>query len=304
MVAGGVLAITGSISLYLDRQPTISGTVESKTEEIDVDSDGNWSSVLTVRVTYTPPDAIEPTSRDLSADAAVYDRVSAGDPVDVRHLHLGGWFAFARLSDRSTLSILLGARAWLLLLPLVVAVGLLLWMKTAVSKQGKWSVILAMGALTLFVFLVDYTAQWRAAWPLAGPQTTAVATVRQVTRFTEVGGSDESPPEPLVQPFDLVQVEFVPEERRDPVMAADIIDADSLVLETGGTATVYYLVNQPRTVRLEGGARTYVWKNTLWSLATLMLLLLVLVGLLLGGRLFRYLSRRALIMRPKEFSNP
>ena len=155
LVAGGVLAVVGSISLYLDRQPTIPGVVESKREEIDVDSDGNWSHVLKVQVTYTPPGASEPRSGDLSADDAIYDRVSAGDRVDVRYLHLGGWFAFARLSDRSTLSIILDGRSWLFSLPLIAGVVLLIWVMAAASKQSKLSILLAIGALTLFVFLIN-----------------------------------------------------------------------------------------------------------------------------------------------------
>jgi hypothetical protein len=280
MVLAGVLVMVAGVSLYLDRQPTIAGIVEGKRETIEIDDDGNWSHNLAVTVRYTRPGADQPQSGELTADPAIYDRVTIGDPVDIRFLHLGGWLTFTRLSERSTLSILLGARWGFYSLLTAVGLMALLWLSVTRSRH-KMMVIPVFGAMVLFVFLVDYAPQWRAAWPLTGPQATAVAAVHTVTRITEVGGTDESPPETLVQPIDLVQVEFIPAGRRDPIKAADMIDAGSLPLESGGAVTVRYLLDQPRTVRLEGGARTFVWKNTLWSLAMMALLLLFLAITLL-----------------------
>lgn len=278
MVVGGMIAIGVAISLYLDQQPTLPGIVEGKTENIAVNSDGEWSHDLYVRVRYTPPERQEPSSRDLRADAAVYDRVSAGDSVEVRHLHLGGWFTFSRLSERSTLSILLGTRLWLYV-PLAAA-GLLLWLSWKTSQStAKLPFLLAFVALLIFVFLIDSVPQWRASRPLVGDLATAVATVHEIERFTEVGGGPDSEPEALLQPFDLVQVQFVPEDRRAPVLAADMIDADSLPMELGGTVTVQYRLDDPRTIRLSGGTRSYVWKNTLWAIGSLVLILLLFGGL-------------------------
>lgn len=286
----GVLALVGVISVYLDRQPTLPGVVEGKTETIDVDNDGGWSSVLRVRVSYVPPGENAPRSDELSADAAVYDRVTTGDPVEVRYLHLGGLFKFSRLSDRSTLSILLGLRPQLT--PILFIIGLmgLLWWIAAASQYKALGIPFFL-LLMAIVILLNSLPQWRAARPLVGEQATAVATVREVTRFTEVGGGDESEPVQLVQPFDLVQVEFIPEAWRDPVMAADIVDAGSLPLEIGGTVQVRYLVEQPRAVRLQGGTRSYLWKNILSSTTQMVFLLLILAAMAFGGRIFQRMIR-------------
>ena len=86
----------------------------------------------------------------------------------------------------------------------------------------------------------------------------------------------------------------MPEEIGEPVLAADIVDADSLSLEMGGSATIHYLVNNPRTIRLDGGARTYAWKNVAWSAATTVAVLLFLILLPFALRYVRrYLSRAA-----------
>lgn len=290
LVIAGALALLGGISIYLDRQPTLPGVVEAKTETIDVDDDGGWSSVLRVRVRYTPPEQNAPRSNELSADAAVYDRLSVGDPVDVRHLHLGGWLQFSRLSDRSTLSILFGL--WPQLLPLLFLVGLmgLLWWVVSATGHKRLVVPLFL-VMVAFVLLINSVPQWQAVRPLVGEQATAVATVRAIIRFTEVGGTDETQPEQLVQPFDLVQVEFIPEEWHDPVMAADMVDAGSLSLTVGAPVTVHYLLDQPRTLRLEEGTRSYAWKNTLSSIAGMAFLLLVLLAVLFAGRIFRRMRR-------------
>ena len=295
LVTGAAVVLFGAVSLYLDAQPSIPGVVEGKSEQIDVDSEGGWTHDLTVQVRYTRPDTGEERTDALAADAAIYDRVSAGDPVEVRFLHLGGLFSFARLSERSTLSMLFNAVSnpvFYIIVAFAVLIGLV-WLlsKRAALKAALLPVLLVLFALAL---VVNFLPQWRASRPLRGEQKTLAATVLEVERLTEVGGGDETEPEPLIQPFDLVQVTFVPEEIGEPVLAADIVDADSLSLEMGGSATIHYLVNNPRTIRLDGGARTYAWKNVAWSAATTVAVLLFLILLPFALRYVRrYLSRAA-----------
>lgn len=288
LVIGGLLVLMGGVSLYLDAQPAVPGVVESKAERIEVDDEGAWSHELTVRVRYTRPDNGQTRTDDLRADAAVYDRVSPGDRVEVRFLHIGGLISFARLSDRSTLSMLLniGSNPTLYILAAFAGLIGLLWL---LSKQPAMKAGLLVAFLMLFALalVVQFLPQWRASRPLRGPQETAVATVRDVDRFTQVGGTDESEPEELIQPFDLVEVSFVPVDWGAPVLAADIVDADSLSLEPGGTVTVHYLKENPRSIRLDGGTRTYAWKNVAWSVATAMAALFVLALFIFGRRFWR-----------------
>lgn len=304
LVTGAAVVLFGAVSLYLDAQPAIPGVVEGKSEQINVDSEGGWTHDLTVQVRYTRPDTGAERTDALAADAAIYDRVSAGDPVEVRFLHLGGLFSFARLSERSTLSMLFNAAsnpALYIIAAFALLIGLV-WLlsKHAALKAALLPVLLLLVALAL---VVNFLPQWRASQPLRGAQKTVRATVLEVERFTEVGGGDESEPEPLVQPIDVVQVSFVPEEVGEPVLAADIVDAESLSLEMGGSATVHYLVENPRTIRLDGGTRTYAWKNVSWSVATTAAVLLFIALLPLGLRYVRrFLSGAARGSRGREVS--
>jgi hypothetical protein len=248
-----------------------------------------------VRVRYARPDTGEARTDDLSADPPIYDRVSAGDRVEVRFLHLGGLISFARLSERSTLSMLLNATSNPTLYILAAFAGLmgLLWL---LSKQPALKAALMVVFLLFFALalVVQFLPQWRASRPLRGAQETVVATVLEVERFTEVGGGEETEPEPLIQPLDLVQVSFVPAGWDEPVLAADMVDAESLSLEMGGAVTVHYLTANPREIRLEGGARTYAWKNVSWSAGMTAAAFLFLGAVLYGWRVLQ----RRLLRRP------
>jgi hypothetical protein len=266
-----------------------------------VDDDGDWSHELAVRVRYTRPDTGQQRTDELRADPAIYDRVSAGDQVEVRFLHVGGLISFARLSERSTLSMLFNASSNPTLHILAAFAGLmgLLWL---LSKQPALKRVGLVAFLLLFALalVAQFLPQWRASRPLRGAQETVVATVHDVERITQVGGGEESEPETLLQPIDLVQVSFVPAGWREPVLAADMVDADSLSLEMGGSVTASYLVENPRTIRLEGGARTYAWKNVTWSVGMMAAALLLIGAVLFGLRRLRRKLPRVPAGRPGQ----
>ena len=113
--------------------------------------------------------------------------------------------------------------------------------------------------------------------PLGGPQATAVATIHDINLYTEIRSSQNDDDETvLIQPFELVEVTFVPEDWQDPVVALDRIDAESLPLEIGGTVPVVYRTDLPRQIRIQDGSRTYAWKNPLYTLATWAIIIAVL----------------------------
>jgi hypothetical protein len=264
LVAGGALAMGTALSLFLDVQPGLPGVVEAKQEAIDI-RDARWTHTLRLMVRYTPPGAGAPRSSLLQTDAGLYDRLQPGDPVNVRYLHLGGWFTFARISQRTTLSMLVGsdlALVWAaVLLGLLVLIGL-----TSGGLRKAMGGVLLLVALPI-TLLLEPMHQWRTAAPLIGPQAQAAGTVLAVTRITEVGGGDESEPDRLWQPVDLVQVEFIPNGWQHAVKAADLLDAGSLSLAPGDRVSVRYLAGAPRRVQIEGGERSYGMKNSVGLLA-------------------------------------
>ena len=286
MAGGGLAIIFIGTSVFLDRQPSVPGIVEGKQETLAIDSDASWRHNLLLTVRYTPPGESQPTSRELRADPASYDQAVVGESVAVRHLYLGGLFAFARISERTTLSVMMGSDTRLLGGLAAAAVVVFL-----VATQGKLrdvTAALILGALATLLYLGPITIQLRAAMPLGGRLASANATVVDVIRFTEIGDdSAESGREPVPQHLDLVQVSFVPAGQQDPVLSADLLDADSLSLEIGGRVPVRYRPDQPRSLRLQGGTRSYALKNTLWMVAqaiTIILFLAALVGLSWWGR--------------------
>ncbi len=301
LVIGGLLLLLGVGSIYLDAQPSIPGVVESKSERIVVDDEGQVSHELTVRVRFTRPDTGQPRADDLRADPAIYDRVTTGDAVDVRFLHVGGLISLARLSERSTISMLFQAISNPTLIILALLVGLmgLLWLLTK-HPALKVFTVPVFALLAGVVLVVMFLPQWRASRPLRGAQETTVATVREVERFTEIGGGEESEPEHLIQPFDLVQVSFLPAGWRDPVLAGDMVDAGSLTLETGGSVPITYLLENPRQIRLQGGTRSYAWKNVSWSVAMTVAAFLFLGLILFGWRALRRLMRGPRLRPPGE----
>ena len=79
--------------------------------------------------------------------------------------------------------------------------------------------------------------------PMGNPQAQTEATVRSVSLYTQTRSSEEDDDStPLIQPFELVEVEFVPQDRAETVVALDRIDAESYPLELGAQCLLFKLL--------------------------------------------------------------
>jgi hypothetical protein len=293
MAVGGLLALIAAVSVFLDAQPTIPALIIDKHEVTDTQPDGTWEHQFRVVTQFTVPGAGEPRTEDLSAEEELYDSLGIGDEVEVRFWDAGGWFEFARLASRSTFSILWGSGALVFpsLIAGVVLVGLVIAKKTDSNTNGIFA---GMGMIVLIVLAWQMAGVWWAMLPLGGPQATAVATIRDIDLYTEVRSSENDEDETvLIQPFELIEVTFVPEDWQDPVVALDRVDADSIPsLEIGGTVPIVYQTDSPRQIRIQEGERTYVWKNPLFSLVTWGIILgIVLISWRGRGWLRRWRSK-------------
>jgi uncharacterized membrane protein len=272
----GFLALVAIISIILDTQPTLPATVVEKREVTSTEPDGTWQHDFRVVTQFTVPGASQPRTEDLNAEEGLYDSLTAGDAIEVRFWDAGGWFEFTRLASRSSFSIVRqsGVLTFSLLIAGVLLFGLLVAQKTGDKTNG----ILAGGVLiVLGVFAWQMGSISLQLLPLGGPQATAVATIRDINLYTEIRSSENDDDETvLIQPFELVEVTFVPEDWRDPVVALDRIDAESLPLEIGGTVPVVYRTDLPRQIRIQDGSRTYAWKNPLYTLAVWAIIIAVL----------------------------
>jgi hypothetical protein len=270
----GVLTLIGLVSLYLDTRPVVTGAVIAKSESVETQPDGGWEYHFRPTVQYTRPDEAEPRREELTTDEETYDSLSVGDEVGVRYWNAGGLFDFARLSNRSTVQMVWDAGVQYFVL-LVLACVLLGWLVGKATGKKATGIIFGMAAFAAAVFSLQALGQLALMLPMGGHQIETEATVRSVSLYTKTRSSEQDDnPTTLIQPFDLVEVEFVPQGRAEPVVALDRIDTESYPLELGGTVPIVYRTDRPRQIQLAVGSHTYLWKNPAASLA------------LLGGMLF------------------
>jgi hypothetical protein len=115
-------------------------------------------------------------------------------------------------------------------------------------------------------------------------QRSATALVRNIRHITKVGGNGRSRAMTAWQPFDVVELSFLPEGRREAVTSVDSVDAGSVSnLAVGTPVTVAYSQRHPRAARIVGASREHAWKNNLEvfavpGVAALLLLLLAARG--------------------------
>ena len=113
--------------------------------------------------------------------------------------------------------------------------------------------------------------------PLEEPIVTAQAEVRDVHTATRAFVSGRGSRVDAPQPWHVVELQFVPEGRDQPVLAVDSVDVGSVPTPTvGSRVAVRYNPRDPRDARLDG-ARTWRWREWL-ELAKNIVLIVVLIG--------------------------
>lgn len=96
-------------SFYLDMAGrTVPVTVVDKSEIVKLTIKGSWNRTRSVAAEYEPPGEISPTRLWLGSDAETFDSLRVGQIIEVRLLDFGEIFKFARLKNRSTLSLVTG----------------------------------------------------------------------------------------------------------------------------------------------------------------------------------------------------
>jgi hypothetical protein len=109
-------------------------------------------------------------------------------------------------------------------------------------------------------------------------QRRAKAVVRNISHILQVGGSTRSRGMPAWQPFDVIEFEFVPEGRTEPVRAADSVDADSIPgLAQDKPVDIAYSTAHPHEARITVGTQRHEWKNNIEVFAPLGLIVAIFV---------------------------
>ena len=286
--AGAALALLGvavvaPLAVDAVGQP-LQAQVIQKTESVRVRSEGNWSDDLSLAVRYDvtgrplPPftdyaqaqGEVMAAGRDqevvlLRPTPTDFDRVQVGDSVAVRVVRVREVFSLVTLVGRSTPTLLPWPTlaAW-------VGGGLLALLAWGARKTPLGYLPLGLLVLAGLAYpLVNSYQTWQAYEDLSAATARGEATVRDVTRVTEVnlcprGG--ERCRTVLAQPYDIVQVEFVPPgpREREVVIGVDAVDAvpgSAGRFQKGAAVAVLYPPDAPREVRIVGERRTHYWQT-------------------------------------------
>ena len=275
-------------SLYLDRAGMVAAAqVESKDERISYSSriPGDWNRSFWATVRFALPEG--PTPAVLWLDEATFDALRPGTSLDVRYV---AWFPhIARPAAESTRSLV--PWRWLGRGAVAAALGVLVWV-TLRRRSPLLMGLVYFAAVAAGVVWWVFPTPWET--PLEAPILTTMAEVRGVRTETRSFVSGESSID-APQPWDVVELHFVPEGRDQPVVAVDGVDVGSVPgLAVGARFPVSYNANDPRDARLSG-ARTYKWREWMQLAEEVMALVGVVAGFVvlrkLAGFWWRKLTR-------------
>ena len=231
--------------------------IERKLEDIRVVYDGEWTRTYRLEVAAGPGSSVHPVVA-VSPDA--YDRLHPGDTVRVRSLACCP--VVARLAERNTGSsiadlahaVLVDFRwaAWFVL-GLVALVG--------ARRLGRRAILLTGAAwLAAAVLLPSVDRVPPAVAPDWQPATARVTSSMRIHVIARGRRSDAG--FALPQPYDILELRFVPAGARDSVDAVDAVDAGSVAgLAVGATLPIRYDPSAPRAARLDAGSRTHPARN-------------------------------------------
>lgn len=251
--------------------------VEEKRERITVfPYTGTWYNSYNLVVRFKPPQAslADPSSRNGSRDSVrlsiaatrdLFDRARVGETVAVTYLPFRP--SIGKLADRSFVDLL---REMLAVRDIMLGIVLAAAIIVAVTFSSRSSVNPAARAARYVVLAACFVAVIGAGWlgyqnPTSVSESAVnaatIARVVQVRRIDrtlfDFSNSDHSSA-PLAQPFDVVEVEFTPPSVAQVVHAADAVDSGSVRgLALGAPVPIRYDAAVPRTIRIDGGTRTF-----------------------------------------------
>ena len=265
------------------------GVIVEKFEGIRIEY-GDWFRHFQVTAAYSMPD--QPLQRHAVCDVTekAYDSLHIGSPVEVRYIRNLApqpFLTSARLVPCSIVGISMGPSVSRLIVIVAGLLGILfVW----------WIVKVRFVAWVLLGWLCFSAAY--ALMPRLEPQphqaVAATATVDKVITIDELGETSKTDGIPLLHPYQIVELEFVPHGMDTPVVAIDKIDQDSVSgLKAGQHVSIAYDAGKPRVARLREGTRQFA--SQAWIEVILCCVALAIVGaLLVGAGNLLWLARRGL----------
>lgn len=314
LVCGLVLLVSPLLisSLYVDQRGIdLPGHVYSKSETVTVHYSA-WTRSSEVTVEY---DSSEPAGVSffvVRMDPEHYDALRIGETVKLHYLRRRDipkvpgadflWHMHAlpvvRLANQRVLSglkVLFTRKVTLVCAALAaVAILLLVWRIARLPGFG-WAIGICVVAGVPALFFFDFP---RPTPPPTVEIRQGAGKVKSLDRIDRLLEGNRSHGMPASQPIDVVGIEFVPEGRKEPVLAVDLIDRESSPgLKENAAVAIEYEAASPRTAYLRPATRGFLPRNLAGIAGDGVLYLAVLIGFVMAahsiGRAYnRLLARR------------
>jgi len=277
---------------------TIPGRVSSKSETIGVRYSA-WKRTTELSVQYEPLDGTGTQFFTVTATPELYDSLHVGDRVALHYLQRRDvpdvpgidflWQLHAlpvvRLAQHRTFTRIEAAFTERVVSVLTTIAGIammLLVLRLTRSPLFKWALGVSIASGIGLMLFYDFPR------PTPAPRIAvrrASGRVKSIHDITKLLNGSKSRGFIASQPVDVVGVEFVPEGRRDAVVAVDLIDTGSVPgLVEGSTVGVQYEANQPRVAYIERARRDFAARNLTGIAEECILSLGVLAALYFGAQ--------------------
>jgi hypothetical protein len=258
------------------------GEVVAKQETVRVRRSG-WSRQLLLDVRYTPAGSSSTEQASIRVDPDRFDLTEVGASVEVRYgpwpqLRQLGNIAAPRLQTQGPYG------------QLVAALGEFRWLVLGV---GLWCVLLAIWSVWRMQWLLVVLATTMLGGALVvafdlppaapvEPRLQATAIVEDVHEVNRLWRGRQRTSPDLPQPYLIVELRYTPAGTNDPVLAVDQIDQGA-VISKGASLPIIYNNANPRQAQIVAAQRSYYWKNLMFFVP----FVLLVIALLVGGMLFR-----------------
>lgn len=275
---------------YVDSSGTAAqGVIREKHEIVRV-IQGDWFRHFEVVAAYAIPGARMEHRATCDVEEQTYDSLKNGGAVTVHYIpnllgqpfipatHVSPCTTMGSIAVNTTIRYLAIAAAALLTI-------LILWRVLRI-RIALWLLLPWLVLTFAYIGLPRTEPEPQRPMP-------ATATVARIVDITKLGSEGDSRALPLPNPYQVVELQFVPPGLDTPVTAVDKIDENSVPgLRVGQTAAIVYDADHPRTARLQAGTRAFPGHTRRWVIVVGLALSVAIAIMWIIGAVLRF-ARRA-----------
>jgi hypothetical protein len=302
----GFLLLIGLLGLFyewpsfIDRSGVeATARITEKREGIRIPFD-NWFRSFSIVAAFRVPGAVIENHAVCDVEEGVYDSLHVGAAVTVHYwpsllpqpfipaTHLSPCTPRANFTSNPELY-----RKLEIVLGSLVAIAFLVFVL-------RWRIAVWLFVPWFYFFLI--VAAVPQAEPAPSEPRLAQGRVRNITTITAImenNGAQNAHsvtfgPIKLEHPFQIVEMEFTPAGRTDPVVGIDAIDVNSIPnIQKQQTVEIEYDLNNPRIARLRGGTRDFPGQAKRQVLIVFGVIMAFFLAIVAGWRILRFFSPRS-----------